>query len=129
MSRTLIAIIALLGLSLGSCSSSPSASELGINPDIDTSNYNPRPSGMTGTGTAFDKYWMAYNANDTYSGFEESDPWYHFMTPWNWGDQDTFGDATVRGYRPYADMLERPNPHAMFHKWALNDDINDPYHD
>lgn len=127
MSRILIALIALLGLGLGSCSSSPSGSELGVNPNIDTSSHNPRPRGMSGTGSAFDKYWLGEDSSSPYAGTETSNPWYHFLTPWNWGGEESFGDVTQRAYRPYANQIERPSATEMIHKWALNDDISDPY--
>ncbi|MDA0666322.1 MAG: hypothetical protein O3A95_01935 [Planctomycetota bacterium] len=129
MSRILIALIALLGLGLGSCSSSPSAHGLGVNPDIDTSTYDPRPRGMDGAGSAFDKYWMGHNAASPYAGSETSNSWYHFLTPWNWGGGENFGDTTERSYRPYANRIDRPNAFEMFRKWALNSDVDDPYHD
>jgi len=127
MSRILIALIALLGLGLGSCSSTPSASELGVKPHIDTSPYNPRPRGLEGTGSAVDKYWMAHNADSLYASSETANSWYHFLTPWNWGSDETFGNTTERAYRPYADRIVRPNAFDMLQKWALNNDVDDPY--
>jgi len=125
MSRTLTALLVLLGLGLGSCSSSPSSTELGINPDVDTSHFNPRPRGMHGSGVAFDKYFLASEE----IGPAHRDTWYHIFTPWNWGEQSSFGNVTKRTNRSRTSSIERDNGFYEFYSWAMNENANDPYND
>lgn len=123
MSRILLACLLLLGLGLGSCSSANSAEELGIDPSIDTSPYNPRPRGMSGSSDGFSRYWMGDKSHSPYAAEQAERGFLSIF----FGTGDSFGDATARNWRPAPELFEAPDAHQTAHKMILNEDFSDPY--
>ena len=123
MSRNVAACLLLLSLGFASCSSASSASELGINPDIDTSPTNPHPRGFSSTGDGFSRYWMGNKDHSPYAAEEAERGFLSIF----FGTGDSFGDATERSWRPAPELYAAPDAHRTAHKMILNEDFSDPY--
>ena len=124
MSRILLILLALLGLGLASCSSShpmEDGDHRHIDSSIETDPINPHPRGMSGTGVAFDRYWMSTNSNSPYAHEDRG----FFSTVF--GGKETFGEVTQRQWRPKADLYAPESSYDSMQKWVMNRDSKDPY--
>ncbi|MGB0952621.1 MAG: hypothetical protein ACPG31_05315 [Planctomycetota bacterium] len=115
MSRIVAACLLLLSLGFASCSSATSASELGIDPSIDTSPFNPHPRGISS--------WFGEDSDGPYASEEEDRGFLSIF----FGTGESFGDSTARDWRPAADLYPRSDAHRTAHKMLLNEDFSDPY--